>query len=423
MSFKTDRLTALFPDAYAASDTGSLLHTVLDAVGAEFMHADESLKSLLKSHWVRYAPGDALERLAAGFGVSRQTMRDGTPETDDAFRLRLMAVVPMFTGGGTVDAVRGAVRAAIGLPFHLSTLGITDAALLKDIDDLVALREFSPDIHRMTGVASAVVDGALEVVLNIALRSVGSSLPRIVWTMGADAARRISVERLDTHQGVRSLDAFLLPPNSTLVLTANERGDLSAVLNDADVTLSFVNLDGSPKPKLPPVGSAPGDWKFRAYGGMWDIGVFDAGEGFDAPSGFSVELSRVLLKPLTFDVEVPYFVADAVDALKRSHGYTGDVLVYQGLPLDKVQGVIDQTKAAGVEGHIQFSLRFAEDQDPRDASMRIAGLRRDAERHDAVESFLLANVQAAVERQEQNEHFALGGVFDISTFDTSFGFQ
>ncbi|HZW54523.1 MAG TPA: hypothetical protein VFF00_10825 [Candidatus Elarobacter sp.] len=423
MSFKTDRLTALFPDAYAASDTGSLLYTVLDAVGAEFMHADESLKALLKSHWVRYAPGDALERLAAGFGVTRATMRDGTPETDDAFRTRLMAVVPMFTGGGTVQAVKGAVRAAIGLPFDLSTLGITDDALLGDIENVVALREFSPEIHRITGVASGVVNGALEVVLNVALPSVGNSLPRIVWTMAADAARRISVERVDTHQGVRSLDAFLVPPAGVLVLTANARGELSALLNNADVTASFVNLDGSPNPKLPEVGSAPGDWKFRAYGATYDLSVFDAGEAFDAPSGFAVELSRLRLQPLTFDVEVPYFVADAVDALRRSRGYAGDILVYQGLPLDKVQGVIDQTKAAGVEGHIQFSLRFAEDQDPRDASTRIAGLRRDAERQDASESFLLANVQAAVERQEQNEHFALGGVFDISTFDKSFGFQ
>ena len=131
------------------------------------------------------------------------------------------------------------------------------------------------------------------------------------------------------------------------------------------------------------------------------------------PGGFAVELSRVRLQPLTFDVEVPYFVADAVDALKRGRGYEGDVLVYQGLPLDQVQSVIDQTKAAGVQGHIQFSLRFAENQDLKEPGLRIAGARHDAERHDARESVLLANVQAALERQNLGEYFALGGVFDI----------
>lgn len=423
MSFKTDRLVALFPDAYAASDTGSLLYTVLDAIGTEFLEADESLKALLKSHWVRYAPGDALERLAAGFGVTRQTMRDGTPEPDEAFRVRLMAIVPMFTGGGTVEAVKGAVRSAIGLPFDLSTLGITDPDLLADVEGVVALREFSPEIHRISGTASSVVAGALEVVLNVALPSIGDSFPRIAWTMGADAARSISVERLDTHTGVRATDGFRFPAGSALVLSSDAQQRLSAVLDGSDVTSAFVNLDGSAPALLPEVSSAPGDWKFRAYGATFDVSVFDGDEAYDVPSGFAVELSRVRLQPLTFDVEVPYFVADAVDALKRSRGYTGEVLVYQGLPLDQVQGVIDQTKAAGVQGHIQFSLRFAERHELRDTPLRIAGARQAAEQHDASESFLLANVQAAIEHQDQGEHFALGGVFDISTFDQTFGFQ
>ncbi len=218
MSVKTDRLAALFPDAYAASDSASLLHSVLDAIGAEFQGIDADLKLLLKSHWVRYAPGDALERLAAGFGAGRETMRDGTPEGDDAFRVRLTALLPMFTGGGTKDAVKGAVRAAIGLPFDLSTLGITDPALLADIDGLVSLTEFSPEVNSVTGSATSIVDGALEVVLSVQLPSVADSAPRIDLKLLLDAARRLSVERIDTGTGFRSLDGFLVPAGSTLVL-------------------------------------------------------------------------------------------------------------------------------------------------------------------------------------------------------------
>ncbi len=71
MSYKTDRLTDLFPEAYAVGDRESLLYKLLDAVGAEFMAADEAIKRLLKSHWVDYAEGAGLDGLAATFGVTR----------------------------------------------------------------------------------------------------------------------------------------------------------------------------------------------------------------------------------------------------------------------------------------------------------------------------------------------------------------
>ena len=44
-------------------------------------------------------------------------LADGEPETDEAFRQRLRSLVSVFTGGGTVRAVVGAVQSALGLPF------------------------------------------------------------------------------------------------------------------------------------------------------------------------------------------------------------------------------------------------------------------------------------------------------------------
>ena len=138
MSYKTDRLTDLFPDAYAARDGESLLYKLLDAVGAEFMGADEAIKRLLKSHWVDYAEGAALDGLAATFGVSRRRLRDGDLEDDDGFRQRLKSIVPLFAGGGTRRAVIGAVRSALGLPFDLNQLNLASgfAALQRAIEDL-----------------------------------------------------------------------------------------------------------------------------------------------------------------------------------------------------------------------------------------------------------------------------------------------
>src|SRR5215472_4349325 len=127
MSYKTDRLVALLPDAYGALDRESVLYKVLDVFGSELITADGKVKDLLKSHWVRYAAGAALDGLASIYGVERRILRGGQPEPDDAFRTRLQSVVPLFTGGGTVKAVLGAVRSALGLPFDLNQLQIPDS--------------------------------------------------------------------------------------------------------------------------------------------------------------------------------------------------------------------------------------------------------------------------------------------------------
>ena len=78
MSYKTERLTQLFPETYAASDRQSLLYQLLDAVGAELMAADESIKRLLKSHWVDYAEGPALDGLAASHAARRSGSFSGS---------------------------------------------------------------------------------------------------------------------------------------------------------------------------------------------------------------------------------------------------------------------------------------------------------------------------------------------------------
>src|SRR5260370_21035692 len=120
MSYKTDRLVDLLPDAYAAAERESLLHQLLDVVGAELMVADAAVKRLLKSHWVDYATGAALDGLGAIYGVARRSLRDGSLETDAAFRQRLRSVVLLFTGGGTNPPGQGAPRARLRPPVHPS---------------------------------------------------------------------------------------------------------------------------------------------------------------------------------------------------------------------------------------------------------------------------------------------------------------
>ena len=227
MSYKTERLTDLFPDAYAVRDRESLLYKLIDAIGMELMQADESIKQLLKSHWVNYASGQALDGLAAIYGVERRPLRGGQLETDDAFRQRLKAVVPLFTGGGTKQAVIGAVRSALGLPFDLTQLHLPIGfeALQQDIENLIYIVEFSRTGERVVGRDLTVVNSANELTLAIDIPSVRGERPTIRWKFPLGGARglELTVKPGDPSTpttGIRTIEALVIPPGETLVLTA-----------------------------------------------------------------------------------------------------------------------------------------------------------------------------------------------------------
>jgi|RhiMetdeSRZDD1v2_1073273.scaffolds.fasta_scaffold33134_3 hypothetical protein len=421
MSYKTDRLVALFPDAYAANEWGSLLYRLLDAAGAELMEADDRIKRLLKSHWVRYAEGSALDGLGAIFAVARRTLRNGELEQDEAFRRRLQATVPLFTGGGTVEAILGAVRSALGLPFSLDQLRLPAefAELRKGIEELITLTEFSPQSVRVLESAISQVANASELILEVTDATVRESLPQIIWSFDRGAGRLLSLERMDTNTGVKSKPEFLVPEGSTLVFS-DDRGRFSAVLDGLDVSEKFVNLDDSAPPALPPVPNIASRWKFRAKSGVYDVSRFDS-DAFDLPQ-FQVALSRTVFQPLTFDVQAPYFLKKAVEQLKQRHKYQGELFIFEGIPLERIQEVVDQTRAAGVRGSVQFSLTFLEDHSQRDQDFRLEAERRTTEDAGALDSLLVANVSQQVESQTMTEQLTIAGVFDISPFDGPFGF-
>ncbi|HKP87313.1 MAG TPA: hypothetical protein VJZ26_14510 [Blastocatellia bacterium] len=421
MSYKTDRLVDLFPDAYAARERESLLFKLLDAIGAELMAADEKIKRLLKSHWVRYADGEALDGLGAIYGVTRRRLGGGQPESDAAFRGRLQSIVPMFTGGGTRAAILGAVRSALGLPFNLDQLRLQWGyeGLRKDIEALVKLTEFSPQGERVLENTVNEVGGASELILSVTSNTVAESVAQIDWTFDRGSARRLTLERLDSHEGVMSRDTFLMPAGKTLTFS-DDRGRLSALLDGADVRNQFVNLDGTAPARLPPVPRTPSQWKFRARSGLYDIGKF-GDDTFDLPK-FHVELSHLRFQPLTFDVQVPYFIKRAVEELKARYEYPVELFIFEGIPLEKIQEVVDQTRAAGVRGSVHFSLTFLENHAQSDEPLRIEAAHRATEDAQAQDSLLVANVSQLIESHAMGERLNIAGVFDISPFDGPFGF-
>ena len=120
---------------------------------------------------------------------------------------------------------------------------------------------------------------------------------------------------------------------------------------------SFTNLDGSTPAVLPQVPVGRSHWSFRAQSGLFDISLFDELNTFDLPL-FDVEVNWLRYEPLTFDVHVPYFLKEAVAGLALFINTRAICLCLKGLPVETLVDVVDQTRAAGVRGSVQFSLNF-----------------------------------------------------------------
>ncbi len=447
MSYKTDRLLALLPDVFAV-ESESLLYHLLDAVGAEFMQADESIKRLLRSHWVNYADGAALDALASIYNVSRRRLRDGELESDDAFRLRLKSVVDLFTGGGSVRAVKGAVRSALGLPFDLDQLNLSSEfqSLRDDIEALVVLEEFKTQFSTVFGNNVQRAGDLAELRVSVDSASTSAARPEIQWHFTRGSARHLRLVVTGTTDGFQSKTGFIVPEDGTLYLSGDTDGNLKVVLNSQDVSASFTGLitdadlkagKTPPPTRLPLVPQGHSEWTFRAGSGVWDESVFDEGQlgavdsfgssdadaaGVAAPQ-FEISLQQGQKTPLEFDVRVPYFLKQAVEQLASLHNYpSNSLLVFEGLPPERIQDVVNQTRAAGVRGTVQFTLNLYDNHFLNDV-LRLRSTQHTQEDAGAREGlFALGSVDKAQETHDVGEVFLIGSVFDRTTFNGSYGF-
>lgn len=441
MSFKTDRLAALLPDVYAAREGDSLLHRLLDALAAELLHSDAAVKDLLKSHWIDHASGGGLDGLGSLLGVARRRLPDGTREGDDTFRPLLKSTVLSFVGGGTVEALKGAIRAALGLPYDLAlferqlvgpggktSTGMAD--LIAGLDRLVRIEEFSPKAEVVLGNAPASAGGS-SATLEVNFATIEAVAPRIEWSFTQGAGRHLSLVRQDSGAGVASREEFVVPQGSTLVLAEDASGRFSASIGTSEVSDWFVDIGGTAPAVLPKVPTGDSKWVFSAArAGEFGFSTYDSGETFDAPA-FAIRMAWIRYQPLTFDVVVPYFVDAAVKRILAGTGYEKRFRVFAGLSLDAIQRVVDSKRAAGVRGMVQYSLSL-----PGESSERVpwedhaagehfsAALdHRYGEQHDADEDLLVGALGSAREVHDAHERFAIGGVFDVAVSDGSFGFQ
>jgi len=439
MSFKTDRLVALFPDAAAAAERASLLHAVLDALGAELVRGDAAVKDLLKSHWINHARAGGLDGLGALLGVERRLLPDGTPEGDETFRPLLQSTVSSFKGGGTLAGIQGAVRAALGLPYDLKLfaaqlagrgggVNAASANLLDGLAGLVRIEEFAPKLEVMLGSALPTPAGT-RLVLDLEVSTIEPMPPRIEWTF-TSGARQLSLMLQDTPWGVRARPGFEVPPGAVLRLSGSTAETFSASIGSTDVSAQFSAADGGGAPWLPRVPAGSSRWIFAAgRGAAFDAARFDAGQVFDA-AAFSVRMQWLRLQPLVFDVIVPYFIDAAVRRLLAGSGYEDRFKLFKGASLDAIQRVVDRSRAAGVRGAVQYQINLPGESSER-KSWEDQGVQeifsgwidqRGSETHDAQENLTAGALSSETELHNSSERFAIGGVFNVAVFDGSFGF-
>jgi hypothetical protein len=291
--------------------------------------------------------------------------------------------------------------------------------LLQDLEKLLILEEFSPNPERFFDELTDSSDGG-QLTLDIPVVSVFEARPNIEWIFTHGGGRRLELVRLDSGVGVKSVDSFIVPLGVELRLAADAEGHLTAFLGTTDVADQFTNLDDTTPAAMPSVPSFASTWRFRARSGLFDNSIFDESDTFDVPR-FSIEMTWRSFTPLTFDVIVPYFLKQAIDNLKALHGFTGDIFVFEGLDYNTIQQVVDQTRAAGVRGTVQFSLTHVERHDQRD-SLHLHGEHRHTEDAGQQDSLTTASGARLVEPHDVAERLSLGAVLDVSRFDGSFGF-
>jgi hypothetical protein len=103
-----DRMIARMPFVYHTEDPSNI-RKLITIESEQLCLLYDELEDVQHSHWVDTASGFALDALGSLLSTPRRA-----GETDSAFKARLKAVLPTFTGGGTIPHLKKIVAGALG---------------------------------------------------------------------------------------------------------------------------------------------------------------------------------------------------------------------------------------------------------------------------------------------------------------------
>ena len=149
MAPKTDRILSYLPPTFRRRSNLSLspLHAIVEAVGRQLTHGENSLVDVMRAHWVDYADRDAeeiedLQLLAALYGLAPRP-----DESVEEFREHLKRYVRTFLEGTvTVQGILRVTAEVLGLRI-LDAYDQLDTWWTRGTDTLLTLPRFQDQIE------------------------------------------------------------------------------------------------------------------------------------------------------------------------------------------------------------------------------------------------------------------------------------
>jgi hypothetical protein len=104
----TQRIVERLPEFYKTREKNSLFLQFIDGFGKALGESEKDVFQIMRGHWVDTAKGSDLDQLGAIFAIARQT-----GEQDQPYRRRIKRALQEYKGGGTIDAIRLALRSLL----------------------------------------------------------------------------------------------------------------------------------------------------------------------------------------------------------------------------------------------------------------------------------------------------------------------
>jgi hypothetical protein len=297
----TQRIVDRLPEFYKTREKNSLLLQFIDGFGKSLGETERDVYRVMREHWVDTARGSGLDQLGSIFATARQT-----GEEDEPYRRRIKRSLQEYKGGGTVEAIRLALR-----------------SLLAPLGEHVQVLEFPPT---PTTLDLQVSSGDTWKTASLGIASVVPSISITIESVEAEVKDPEILNRT-TSQSI-GLEG-VLKSGQNLVIDSGQ-----AKLDGRDAT------DRLTSKTIPSIPRHESEWQYTEFL-HGRIGVFDKGS-FDE-AYFATPLPKVrirfdwtALKASTVEVRIPRRV------LERT-----------GIRESEILRTLNAIKAAGVEMRIK----------------------------------------------------------------------
>lgn len=405
---KIDKIVELLPKIYCTWDKESLLYYFIEVIAKKLDQVDIDLFQVMKSHWIDYAEGEDLDRLGAIYNLTRRKITAETLEDDTSYRTRIKNFLPQFIGGGTPKAILTTAISALGLSQQLPE-DIPQEMKEKISKLYPKLYEFSPSLKKSEALFKKMSDGNHHATLTIENESILQEVPTII----IEAINvEVNILQVVRDESVSFTFSEKLPIGKRLVIGPEGIATIDGM--EVSKNIQVISL---PKGKS--------IWTFTIFTrSKFNKAYFDEATFYFPDLQAKVSLEWTERTPLTFEVDIPWNLEEMIEEIinrypeKEKEEYKKLIISHQAVPRDQIARLIQDVKAAGVEGGVRYYLISLESH-PATDRFKIATSHHLKESHIVKEDFFIEALNRLDEKHLMDDRFFISGVFDATRFDYS----